>query len=152
MNQPEQAVVLDTNVVLDLFLFSDPQTAALHAALVQGQLGWHATPAMREELARVLTYPHIVMRLCQRGDTAEALLESFDRQTIHAPVPPRASCVCKDPDDQKFIDLAVAHRACLISKDGEVLRMARRLSRLGVSVARTWSGLHEPDRSAAGAR
>ena len=29
---------------------------------------------------------------------------------------------CSDPDDQKFIDLAVAHRCTLVSKDREVLR------------------------------
>lgn len=151
MNRTEQAVVLDTNVVLDLFLFNDPQTEALRAALLQGQLGWHATPAMREELARVLDYPHIADRLRQRGNTPEALLQAFDRQVITVPVAPRASCVCKDPDDQKFIDLAVEHRACLISKDGQVLRMARRLSRLGVMVARTWGEAHGTGRTVASA-
>jgi putative PIN family toxin of toxin-antitoxin system len=151
VNRTEQAVVLDTNVVLDLFLFNDPQTEALRAALLQGRLGWHATPAMREELARVLDYPHIADRLRQRGNTPEALLQAFDLQVITVPAAPRASCVCKDPDDQKFIDLAVEHRACLISKDGQVLRMARRLSRLGVTVARTWGEAHGTGRAVASA-
>ena len=41
---------------------------------------------------------------------------------------------CRDPDDQMFIDLAVAHRAQLLSKDALVLRLARRLRPLGVVV------------------
>jgi predicted nucleic acid-binding protein len=46
--------------------------------------------------------------------------------------------VCKDPDDQKFIDLAAAHAATLLSKDAQVLTMARRLQRLGVHVTPAW--------------
>jgi len=146
VSQVEQALVLDTNVVLDLLLFGDPQTAGLQEALQQGRLNWCATPAMREELARVLAYPQIAVRLQQRGHAADALLKTFDRQVTTVPVAPRSCYVCKDPDDQKFVDLAVEHRACLLSKDSQVLRMARRLARLGVKVARTWGEVHELDR------
>jgi predicted nucleic acid-binding protein len=37
--------------------------------------------------------------------------------------------------DQKFIDLAVAHRCLLLSKDHEVLRMRKRLARLQVTAS-----------------
>ena len=47
-------VVLDTNIVLDAFVFDDPATHTLQAALLAGSLRWLASPAMREELARVL--------------------------------------------------------------------------------------------------
>jgi predicted nucleic acid-binding protein len=47
---------------------------------------------------------------------------------------------CGDPDDQKFIDLAVAHRCTLLSKDREVLRMRKRLERLEVTAAARWLG------------
>jgi predicted nucleic acid-binding protein len=42
--------------------------------------------------------------------------------------------VCSDPDDQVFIDLAVAHRALLLSKDRAVLSMKKRLALRGVAV------------------
>ena len=45
---------------------------------------------------------------------------------------PKASVTCSDPDDQKFIDLAVAHQATLLSKDNAVLCMAKRLLALDV--------------------
>ena len=38
------------------------------------------------------------------------------------------------PDDQKFIDLAVAHQAVLYSKDKYVLALKNRLARLGIDV------------------
>jgi predicted nucleic acid-binding protein len=46
--------------------------------------------------------------------------------------------VCKDEDDQQFIDLAVAHQALLLSKDKQVLRLTNRLARLGVAVRQKW--------------
>jgi predicted nucleic acid-binding protein len=42
--------------------------------------------------------------------------------------PPRAPLRCSDPDDQKFIDLAVARQALLLSKDRAVLSMTKRLT------------------------
>ena len=128
-------IVLDTNIVLDLLVFDDPATPPLKEALDSRQLQWIATPAMREELVRVLAYPHIAARLAYYQLGADAVLAAFDRQVQIVETAPRVSCVCKDPDDQKFIDLAVAHRALLLSKDHAVLRLKRRLLPLGVSTA-----------------
>jgi predicted nucleic acid-binding protein len=47
---------------------------------------------------------------------------------------PKAKWVCKDPDDQRFIDLAVLHQATLLSKDQAVLCMAKRLATVGAVV------------------
>ena len=43
----------------------------------------------------------------------------------------KAPVTCKDPDDQRFIDLAVAHQCTVLSKDHAVLCMAKRLLALG---------------------
>jgi predicted nucleic acid-binding protein len=129
-------IVIDTNIALDLLVFADPCWAALHAGLAAGGLRWIATPAMRVELARVLGYPLIARRLLRDARAPEAVLAAFDAaaRTVEA-VPPRAPFVCKDADDQMFIDLAVAHRARLLSKDRAVLSMRKRLATLGVAVA-----------------
>jgi len=129
-----QAVVLDTNIVLDLWLYLDPATPALLTALQQGQINWVATQAMREELHRVLTYTHITERRLKQHIEVDWMLAQFDAHTSMQEVAPRAPYVCKDPDDQKFIDLAVAHKALLISKDKQVLRLTNRLARLSVCV------------------
>ncbi len=120
-------IVLDTNIVLDLFVFNDPATGALRQGLQSGQLRWIATPEMRAELERVLAYAHIVPRLVFYKRSADDVLAEFDAQAQIHPVAPRASAVCKDPDDQRFIDLAIAHRATLLSKDKAVLCMKKRL-------------------------
>jgi putative PIN family toxin of toxin-antitoxin system len=129
-------IVLDTNVVLDLLLFADPATPPLRKALEAGQLQWISTPVMREELNRVLAYAHIVSRMAFYERSAEELLKAFDAQTQLMDVAGKAPCTCKDPDDQKFIDLAFAHKALLLSKDKAVLSLKKRLAAHGVEVVK----------------
>jgi putative PIN family toxin of toxin-antitoxin system len=131
--------VLDTNIVLDLFVYQDPAAAALREQLEQPATRWLATVAMREELERVLGYPQIVKGLAARAIPAQAVLAEFDQRAETVPPALKAPYTCKDPDDQRFIDLAVAHQAVLVSKDAEVLCMAKRLDRLGVVVKRVWA-------------
>ena len=124
--------VIDTNVVLDLFVFNDPACAPLKQVLADGQQRWIATLPMREELARVLAYPKIIPCLAFYQRSADEVLAEFDRHVQLMPVAPRAPLRCADADDQCFIDLAVQHQALLLSKDGEVLSMAKRLVAHGV--------------------
>ena len=120
-------IVLDTNIVLDAFVFNDPATLPLKAALAAGTLQWLATPAMRDELARVLGYPKIVARMAFYQVSADEVLARFDAQVRLVEAAPKVTLTCTDPDDQKFIDLAVAYKALLLSKDRAVLCMAKRL-------------------------
>lgn len=135
-------LVLDTNVALDLFVFQDAATEALRMAVERADGAWIATTAMREELVRVLAYPQIARRLTAQTRPAQDVLDAFDRCTRLVPDACKAAYTCKDPDDQKFIDLAAAHRATLVSKDDAVLCMAKRLARVGVRVCRQWSPGH----------
>jgi putative PIN family toxin of toxin-antitoxin system len=121
-------LVLDTNVVLDLLVFGDPRTSGLRAALEQGAVRWLATAAMRDELAHVLVYPNLAARVAD----ARQILQAFDAQAQCVAAPVIAPVRCRDPDDQKFIDLAVAHEGLLLSKDNEVLRLTKRLAQLNV--------------------
>jgi predicted nucleic acid-binding protein len=143
-------VILDTNIVLDLFLFQDPRTEPLRQQLLSQDIRWIATPHMRSELERVLTYPHIAAKLEFYQLQAQDILNQFDRwATLHTDPVVKAPYVCKDADDQVFIDLACAQasqsdpaKLCagimavsLISKDKAVLSMRKRLSRLSVCVS-----------------
>jgi putative PIN family toxin of toxin-antitoxin system len=128
-----QPLVLDTNIVLDVFVFADEAARPLLPALQAGQLHWLATEAMRTELERVLGYAQIAPRLAFHGLQAEGVLAQFDRHVRCVDAPAKAPVTCADPDDQKFIDLAVAHRALLLSKDRAVLSMKNRLARLEVT-------------------
>ena len=130
--EPRQAVVLDTNIVLDVFVFNDAASAPLKQALLAGALDWLATQPMRDELARVLDYPQIIPRLNFYQLTAEDVLASFDQYARVTEVPAKALVTCSDADDQKFIDLAIAHQALLLSKDQHVLSMRKRLLAQGI--------------------
>ena len=133
--EPARPVVVDTNVALDLLIFSDPRTAPLRTLLTQGRLDWIATQVMRDELERVLAYPHIVSRMDFYRVDAAQVLAAFDAQARLVDIAPRVAYVCKDADDQKFIDLAAAHRAILLSKDKAVICMRKRLLTLDAHVA-----------------
>jgi putative PIN family toxin of toxin-antitoxin system len=142
-----QVVVLDTNIVLDLFLFQDSRQEPLRQRLQSGQLQWRATQHMRNELERVLTYAHIAAKLDVYQKTASSILAAFDRhaQLIEEPSA-KAPYSCKDPDDQVFINLAASLAASapasseptlLISKDKAVLSMRKRLEKLSIGVTMT---------------
>ena len=133
--EPARPVVVDTNVALDLLIFSDPRTAPLRTLLAQGRLAWIATPVMRDELERVLAYPHIAERMNYYRVSAAQVLAAFDAQVRLMDIAPKVAYVCKDADDQKFIDLAATHRAILLSKDKAVICMRKRLANLGADVA-----------------
>ena len=128
-------VVIDTNIVLDLFIFNDPRCVPLRAALDANTLRWISSIEMRNELERVLDYAHLQPRIDFYQTSKAQVLAGFDAQAELRDV--AASCVylCKDEDDQKFIDLAAAHRSLLLSKDKAVLCMRKRLIFLGVTVA-----------------
>jgi putative PIN family toxin of toxin-antitoxin system len=130
--EPAQPWVIDTNIVLDLWLFEDPATVPLRTALQNGRITHLATNSMREELVRVLTYPHIVKRMAKSNIQAHDILSRFDEHHLAAEPAAKAPCTCKDPDDQKFIDLAVAHAVPLLSKDAAILCMKKRLLQSGV--------------------
>jgi putative PIN family toxin of toxin-antitoxin system len=129
-------LVLDTNIVLDLLVFGDAQARPVSEGLAAGSLRWLATASMREELARVLAYPKLAPRVRRHRGSADSVLSDFDRQATLVEVPEKAAVTCGDPDDQKFIDLAIAHRCTLLSKDRDVLRMRKRLAQLQVTATR----------------
>ena len=127
-------LVLDTNIVLDLLVFGDPAVRSLRVALDDGHAHWLVTADMRSELARVLAYPQLAARLPAGSGAAGGVLAQFDRLSRQVAAAPPAAVRCGDRDDQIFVDLAVAHRALLLSKDRQVLRLCGRLAALGVAV------------------
>jgi len=118
-------VVLDTNVVLDLWLFDDPRAARLRAALLSGELRALVTAAMLAELVDVLARPFATAwpvspaRVCEMLMACSHPVEALGGGASSAPR-------CTDPDDQKFIDLAWSWPAqWLVSRDRAVLKLAQ---------------------------
>lgn len=124
-------LVLDTNVCLDLFVFRDPRWAALLSALRHSKVQAYTRADCRMEWTLVLAYTRLGLDAAQQA----AALAEFDR--LIALVPDREANdairlpVCRDPDDQKFIELAASCGAeALVTKDKLVLKLARKMKKL----------------------
>lgn len=142
------AAVLDTNVVLDWLVFLNPACDPLAQALEAGRLRWISTQAMRDELAHVLS-----RGVVDAWNPNEAMLwNTWDRlsQTV-VPAPPALipRLRCTDPDDQKFIELALDGARWLISRDRAVLKLSRRAAKWGVRMLTPEQWAHQQMEAAA---
>ena len=130
-------VVLDTNVCLDLLLFGDPRAEALQRALARGDIIAVGNRECRDEWLRVLRYPALRLDETRRAALVgahDALLHSLDAIDPAAASRPHATLPrCRDPDDQKFLQLAHdAGARWLVSRDRHLLSLARRCRREGL--------------------
>ena len=127
-------VVLDTNVVLDLWLFGDVRAKPLYEALQSGRVTALVTAPMLAELADVLTRP-VASSWPMAPAQVLAALQASSRLVDHPPAPSPPAPRCTDADDQKFIDLAWAWPASvLFSRDRAVLKLARAAQRRGLQI------------------
>lgn len=118
-------VVLDTNVLISLWLFADSRYLPLRAALADGRWRALASEAALGEFERVLGYPQFGAGAAAQ---AAALAEYRGLAELVA-APPLADPLprCRDADDQKFLELARNGRATwLVTSDKDLLRLARR--------------------------
>ncbi len=122
-------LVLDTNTVLALWLFRDPALGTLRAAIENGEYSLHSRDDALEELRCVLAYPRFeAPALDQQAlqDAYRRLLEPAPHTTSLATGAADALPACRDPDDQKFLEIA---RDCgashLLTRDKALLRLAR---------------------------
>jgi putative PIN family toxin of toxin-antitoxin system len=120
-----KAVVFDTNVLLDLFVFNDFRALHLKRALIEGNIEALATQKTLEEFSDVIARPLFSLDESQQELIHNQwlnLAKVLDDQSLL-----KAPWVCQDPDDQVFLDLAYTAKPCsLISKDNEVLRFANK--------------------------
>lgn len=124
-------LVLDTNAVLDWLHFHDSGFAPIARVIEAGSAMPVTSADCLEELRRVLAYPQFKLDAAAR----EAILEQYrarvqviDVDSAVLPALPR----CRDPDDQKFLELAWQSGAdYLVSKDKALLKLARAVAKLG---------------------
>jgi putative PIN family toxin of toxin-antitoxin system len=118
-------VVLDTNILLDIFVFNDERALHLKKALFDKTTRYVASQKTIEEFADVISRP--IFKLDEQTQAAilaqwQSIAEQQDDSDL-APAP----WICQDPDDQIFLDLAYQLRpSILISKDNVVLQTASR--------------------------
>ncbi|GHA77111.1 putative toxin-antitoxin system toxin component, PIN family [Cognatilysobacter bugurensis] len=129
--------MIDTNAWLDLLVFRDPRAARLNAALCAGTVTAVVDAACVAEWHRVLDYPALALDPGRRA----TIDTEFHRRShrVETAAPPHPLPRCEDPDDQKFLELALVTDArWLITRDRALLALARRTAREG------WFDIVEP--------
>ena len=124
-------VVLDTNVILDCWVFDDPDARPLKAALASRHVVAVRSAETDAELDDVLARPRFGLDAVAR----RAILEQWQAHATRVEVNGAAPVLCADPHDQKFLDLALAAQAsALFTKDKALLATATHAMRHGVIV------------------
>ena len=120
-----KALILDTNILLDIFVFEDQRALPLRAALFDQQLEAYTCTSALAELAGVLSRPLFSLEDQRQREILEqwmSISKSMDESKIMT-----APWQCQDPDDQIFINLAYTLKpAVLMSKDQAVLKLANK--------------------------
>lgn len=135
-----KTVVLDTNVLLDLFIFNDFRALHLKQDLSEGNLHAIACAQTLAEFADVISRPLFNLE----PSTQERCITEWcsfahivdDAQIVRAP------WKCEDEDDQIFLDLAYTSRPCiLLSKDNALLHLAKRALPEGILISADYTAL-----------
>jgi predicted nucleic acid-binding protein len=118
---------------MDWLVFKNPSVAPLIQAVQAGSLTWIGIAAMKSELLHVLGRGIAA----NYGPDLDQIEQEFARwcRVIEREPLPAIRLVCRDKDDQMFIDLALAEQATwLISRDRAVLALAKRARRVGLAI------------------
>jgi putative PIN family toxin of toxin-antitoxin system len=131
-NQALALIVPDTNVLMDMWVFENPASVKLLQMIRSGQIQAARSRETVEEFADVLSRPAFSLPVSQQ----ERILREWLALSIDSPVPQTPSCVfCRDPDDRKFIALALEGRAAmLVSRDKAVLKAGRKAKKQGLAI------------------
>lgn len=121
MNPSPIRAVLDTNVLVSALLFEKGRLSWLRPCWQQGQI----TPVLAEttarELLRVLAYPKFRLQSVDRERLLEDLLPWCESWVAAIP---SSQYQVRDPDDQVFLDLALAAATpVLVSGDADLLAL-----------------------------
>lgn len=129
-----QRIVLDTNVCLDLFVFRDPRWTLLLNAMKNGEVEALTRDDCRKEWSIVLGYPHLKLDEVARVRVTSEFDALIRCLPLPEPDPAQVKLpVCKDKDDQKFLELSRDIKAdVLITKDKALLKLARKTRRDGL--------------------
>lgn len=126
-------VVIDTNILLDIFVFQDPAIAPLREALFSGGLDAVCANITLSELSNVLSRDKFKLT----REQCEEILRKWQRhsRTVADHEIQASPWKCKDRDDQIFLDLAYTLRPChLLSKDLQVLKFRKRAAKESVVI------------------
>ncbi len=114
--------VLDTNTLISGLFFGSGNEARLVDAALKGRVKLLTSLEILEEFREVLSRPKFQLSPEEAGSAFQLVVSVSE--IILAPA--GAKAMCRDPDDQKFLDCASAGRAdFLVTGDRDLLTMRR---------------------------
>jgi putative PIN family toxin of toxin-antitoxin system len=130
-------LVLDTNVWLDWLVFDDPCVAPIRAAVAAQRAEICIDAVCEAELERALGYDlgrkFTIDAAAQAACLAECRRVARRIESVLSEVERAMLPACHDPDDQKFMEAALAAGAhFLVTKDRALLELARRTARFSI--------------------
>jgi len=127
---PIPRLVLDTHVWLDWLVFDDPGIVRIRNAVGTGRAEAYIDAVCEAELVRVLARGFAKRELDAQAQAAALATCRRIAKRIDAAAPEAARAGlprCGDPDDQKFLEAALAANASyLITKDRKLLALAKK--------------------------
>lgn len=127
-------MVLDTNAALDGLVFDNPAMRSVMQQLRTGTLRWLATPGMRQEFAHVLQRS-MLAKYVHDGEHTLWQYDTLTAMRAEVSTPPASKLLCRDQDDQCYIDLALRDGVrWLVSRDRDLLCLAGRAARLQLAI------------------
>jgi putative PIN family toxin of toxin-antitoxin system len=128
-------LVLDTNIVVSALLWRGAPYQLLQLARQRPSLKLYGSVALLEELADVLTRPALRNQLSAINKHATDVLQDYASAIQIIEVPPLEQPVCRDPDDDEVLALALAAQADLIVSGDQDLLVLRRFEGITISTA-----------------
>ena len=113
-------VVLDTNVIVSALISPLGTPARILSLWRQGHFTVVISGPLLAELRRAMTYPRVTAALRRPAQEVEEFLDEF--ASIPITLPTRAMSASRDPDDNRFLEVALAGKAdYLVSGDRDLL-------------------------------
>lgn len=115
--------VIDTNVLLSGLLWRGPAHALLEQVR-NGSVTFLSSPELLAELADVLARPKFDAILSRSNSSREQMLAQVLQLAELTDPPPLAQPVCRDPDDDAVLALAIAALAdVIVTGDDDLLSL-----------------------------
>ena len=123
MKREKKKVVLDTNIIISAIISQSGAPAKIFELFLNENIINYTSEEIIKELKRVIHRKEFNRYIDDSGK--QFILCNF--QDISLVIRPNTGkkIISDDPDDDKFINCALAAKACIISGDGHLLKLGK---------------------------
>jgi len=115
-------IVLDANVLVSALISAKGSPARLLVYWQEGKFDIVVSPAMLQELERVLHYPRLQQQYHLPEEAIRQFLRLLMTHAIEVNPPEEIAVIDRDPSDNRYLECALAGEAqYIVSGDGHLL-------------------------------